>query len=253
VTLFMKLRPACGWRYWVLPFLMATATAQVAPSPAPKTSAQPVPYASVSQLNLMLSQLEQAAEATQVDLAKLRIEKWKTDSNTKRGIQSDVESIQRNLQMALPEIIAQLRASPENIAATFKLYRNLDALYDVFGPVAESAGAFGSKDEFQSVQNDLSTLERSRRSLAERMETLASAKEGELTQLRTQVRDLQAAAVPAPAPPKKVVVDDTEPPKKPVKKKTVPKPPKPSAPATTQPPGTSTSSQPPAQQPQPQL
>jgi len=253
VTLFMKLRPACGWRYWVLPFLMATATAQVAPSPAPKTSAQPVPYASVSQLNLMLSQLEQAAEATQVDLAKLRIERWKTDSNTKRGIQSDVESIQRNLQMALPEIIAQLRASPENIAATFKLYRNLDALYDVFGPVAESAGAFGSKDEFQSVQNDLSTLERSRRSLAERMETLASAKEGELTQLRTQVRDLQAAAVPAPAPPKKVVVDDTEPPKKPVKKKTVPKPPKPSAPATTQPPGTSTSSQPPAQQPQPQL
>lgn len=253
MTLFMKLRPACGWRYWVLPFLMATATAQVAPSPAPKTSAQPVPYASVSQLNLMLSQLEQAAEATQVDLAKLRIERWKTDSNTKRGIQSDVESIQRNLQMALPEIIAQLRASPENIAATFKLYRNLDALYDVFGPVAESAGAFGSKDEFQSVQNDLSTLERSRRSLAERMETLASAKEGELTQLRTQVRDLQAAAVPAPAPPKKVVVDDTEPPKKPVKKKTVPKPPKPSAPATTQPPGTSTSSQPPAQQPQPQL
>jgi len=232
---------------------MVTATAQVAPSPAPKTSAQPVPYASVSQLNLMLSQLEQAAEATQVDLAKLRIERWKTDSNTKRGIQSDVESIQRNLQMALPEIIAQLRASPENIAATFKLYRNLDALYDVFGPVAESAGAFGSKDEFQSVQNDLSTLERSRRSLAERMETLASAKEGELTQLRTQVRDLQAAAVPAPAPPKKVVVDDTEPPKKPVKKKTVPKPPKPSAPATTQPPGTSTSSQPPAQQPQPQL
>jgi len=103
------------------------------------------------------------------------------------------------------------------------------------------------------VQNDLSTLERSRRSLAERMETLASAKEGELTQLRTQVRDLQAAAVPAPVAPKKVVVDDTEPPKKPVKKKTVPKPPKPSTPATTQPPGTSTSSQPPAQQPQPQL
>jgi DNA repair exonuclease SbcCD ATPase subunit len=208
-----------------------------------------VPYASVSQLNLLLSQIEQMAQATQLDLAKLRIDKWKTDSNTKRSTEADVESLQRNLQMALPELIAQLRSSPENISATFKLYRNLDALYDVFGPVVESAGAFGSRDEFQSVQNDLSALERSRRSLAERMEALAGAKEGELAHLRTQVRDLQAAAVP-PAPPKKVVVDDTEPPKKITKKKTVPRPPKPSTPATTQQPGTTTSSQPPSQQPQ---
>jgi hypothetical protein len=199
----------------------------------------------------MLSQLEQVAQATQVDLAKLRIEKWKTDSNTKRGTQADVESIQRNLQMALPEIIGQLRASPENISATFKLYRNLEALYDVFGPVVESAGAFGSKDEYQSVQNDFSALERSRRSLAERMETLASTKEGELTQLRTQVRDLQTAA-PAAAPPKKVIVDDTEPPKKPPKKKSATKSTKPSTSATTQKPSTTTSTQPPTQQPQTQ-
>jgi len=244
----MKLCPAYGWRYWVLPFLMAAAAAQVAISPA--GSAPPVPYSSVSQLNLMLSQLEQVAQTTQVDLAKLRIEKWKTDSNTKRGTQADVESIQRNLQMALPEIIGELRTSPENIATTFKLYRNLDALYDVFGPVVESAGAFGSRDEFQSVQNDLSSLERSRRALAERMEALAGAKEGELTQLRTQVRDLKAAATPPPAPPKKVVVDDTEPPKKVVKKKTVPKPPKPSTPATTQAPGTTTAPSPQPQAPQ---
>jgi hypothetical protein len=247
---FMKLRSARHSWYWVLPFLVTAATAQVATSPVPAASAPPVPYASVSQLNLLLSQLEQVAQATQLDLAKLRVEKWKTDSNTKRGTQADVESLQRNLQMALPEIIAQLRASPENISETFKLYRNLDALYDVFGPVVESAGAFGSRDEFQSVQNDLSSLERSRRALAERMETLAGAKEGELTQLRTQVRDLKAAAVP-PAPPKKVVVDDTEPPKKTAKKKPVPKPPKPTTPVT-QTPGTTTSSQPPAQQPQQQ-
>src|ERR1700674_5516122 len=241
---FMKLFPACVWRYWILPFLMTAAVAQVASSPAPSAKAPPVPYASVSQLNLLLSQLEQVAQATQLDLAKLRIERWKTDSNTKRGTQADIESLQRNLQMALPEIIGQLRASPENIAATFKLYRNLDALYDVFGPVVESAGAFGSKDEYQSMQNDFSALERSRRSLAERMETLASAKEGELTHLRTQVRDLQTAA-PAP-PPKKVIVDDTEPPKKPPKKKSATKSTKPSAAVPK--PSTTTNSQPPAQQ-----
>jgi hypothetical protein len=239
----MKLLPTYGWRFLVLPFLVAMAMAQGTPSPAPAASAPgsgpAVPYASVSQLNLILSQLEQVAQATQVDLAKLRIEKWKTDSNTKRSTSADVDSLQRNLQNALPEIIAQLRASPENVGATFKLYRNLDALFDVLGPVVESAGAFGSKDEFQSVQNDLSAIERSRRELAERMET-------------TQVRDLQAAAAPPPVAPKKVVVDDTEPPKKVVKKKTVPKPPKPSPSTTTPTSSTTTTSQPATQQPQTQ-
>jgi hypothetical protein len=242
----MKFSPTYRWRYWLLPFLIATAMAQATPSSGPGSS-PPVPYASVNQLNLLLAQLEQVAQATQADLAKLRIDKWKTDSNTKRGTQADVESVQRNLQMALPEIIGQLRASPENIAATFKLYRNLDALYDVFGPVVESAGAFGSKDEYQSVQNDLGALERSRRSLAERMETLASAKETDLTQLRKQVRDMQAAT-PA-APPKIVVVDDTESPKKPTKKKPTTKSTKPSTPGTTQKPSTTS---PAPQQPQPQ-
>jgi hypothetical protein len=234
---------SCLTSVWLLPVLMAASTAQVVTSPSPAASAPPVPYASVSQLNLLLSQLEQVAQGTLGDLDKLRIEKWKTDSNTRRSTADDVQSLQRNLQMALPEIVAQLRASPENISTTFKLYRNLDALYDVFGPVVESAGAFGSKDEFQSVQNDLSSLERSRRALAERMETLATAKEGELTHLRSQVRDLQAAATPPPTP-KKVVVDDTEP-AKPVKKKSATKSTKPTVP---KPPSTTSNSQPPAQQ-----
>ena len=85
-------------------------------------------YSSVNQLNGMLSQLEQASQATQVDLAKLRIEKWKVDSESKRQTQGNVESVQRNLQTALPAMISELRASPENLASTFKLYRNLDAL-----------------------------------------------------------------------------------------------------------------------------
>ena len=153
----MNLRtPCCGF---VLLFLTTFVTAQVASSPAPGASGTPIAYSSISQLNLMLSQLEEVSQAAQSDLAKLRIEKWKADSNTKRGAQGDVESLQRNLQTALPEIIAQLRAYPENVAATFKLYRNLDALYDVLSGVVESAGAFGPKDDFQSLSNDLNSFE----------------------------------------------------------------------------------------------
>ena len=153
----------------------------------------PVSYSSVNQLNLLLSQLEQASQAAQVDLAKLRVEKWKTDSGSKRQAQGNVESIQRNLQSRLPEIIAELKASPESLTSTFKLYRNLDALYDVFESVAESAGAFGSKDEFQSLENDVSAFEKGRRSVADRMETLAGAKESEVTRLRAALQNAQAS------------------------------------------------------------
>ncbi|MFI5114534.1 MAG: hypothetical protein ACHP7J_05255 [Terriglobales bacterium] len=176
----------------------------------------PVAYASASELNNILGQLRQAAQNMQADLGKMRIEKWKTDSSNKRQAQANVDSIQRNLQAALPEIMTQLNAAPENLAASFKLYRNLDALYDVFGSVVESAGAFGSKDEFQSLSNDMSALESVRRGFGERMQNLASAKENELTRLRSQVKTMPATP---PPPPKKIIVDDTEPAKKPAKKK----------------------------------
>ena len=215
----------------VLPLCLAV-SAQVisANQPVPQG---PVSYSSVNQLNGMLSQLEQASQAAQLDLAKLRIDKWKVDSGSKLQTQGNVESVQRNLQAALPEMIAELKASPENLNATFKLYRNLDALYNVFGSVTESTGAFGSKDEFQSLENDLSAFEKARRAFADRMESLAGAKEAEVTRLRAA---LQSAQANAPAePPKKIVVDDNPPPKKPAKKKAAAKPnttPPPAPPAT---------------------
>jgi len=214
----MKLGSTCKCIIALL--LAAMASAQTVPANEPAAQGAPVPYSSVSELNLLLSQIEQTSQATQLDLAKLRIEKWKTDGNTKRGTQADVDSIQRNLQSAMPEIIGRLRSSPENLATSFELYRNLDALYGVFSSVVESAGAFGSRDEFQSLQNDLSALERARHAFADRMNTLANSKENELSRLRTQVQTLQAQVNAAPPPPpKKTIVDDTEAPKKTVKKK----------------------------------
>jgi hypothetical protein len=184
---------------------------------ASQQSAGPVSYASVTQLNGLLEQLEATSKSTQADLSKLRIERWKTDGSYKKQLMANVDSIQRNLQGALPEMLAQLRSAPEDLPATFKLYRNLDALYDVLGNVVESSGAFGSKDDFQALSNDLSSFEGTRKALAERIGNLASSKEAEINRLRADLRAAQAA-IPA-APPKKTVVDDNEPPKKPAAKK----------------------------------
>jgi hypothetical protein len=185
----------------------------------PAQSGTPVSYASVSQLNGMLSQLEATSKTTQADLSGLRIERWKADKTTKEQALTNVDSIQRNLQSALPEIIGQLRASPEDLAASFKLYRNLDALYDVLGNVVELTGAFGPKNDVQALENDVDAFEGTRKQLADRIDNLSVQKEAEIVRLRTALKTAQAA-VPAP-PPKRVVVDDTEPEKKaPVRKKT---------------------------------
>ncbi len=215
----------------------ATASPNVQYSTVGHTTAQgtvPVSYASMTQLNGLLEQLESTSKSTQADLAKLRIERWKTDSATKKQALSNGDSIQRNLQGALPEIIQQLRAAPEDVPATFKLYRNLDALYDVLGSVVESTGAFGSKDDLRALANDLNAFEGTRKQIAERIESLASAKEAEIVRLRADLKTAQAA-IPA-APPKKIVVDDTQPVKKPVvKKKVTPKPAPGTAPSSAKP------------------
>jgi len=214
--------------------LAITGTATIAlaqQTSAPSNAAPPpVPYASVSELNGILDQLKTTSTAIQGDLGRMRIDKWKTDGSTKRQTQGNVESVERNLQSGLPEIMSQVSSSPEDLAASFKLYRNLDALYDVFGSIVESAGAFGTKDEFQSLGNDMNGLETARRAMGERMQKLASAKEDELTRLRAQVKTLSAAP---PPPPKKIIVDDTEPaPKKPAKKKPPTKSSAPTQPST---------------------
>jgi len=220
---------------------VVNATAQI--TVIPQSNSAPVSYASMTEVSGLLTELNQASETITGDLAKVRVEKWKADGDTKRQSLANLESIRRNLQTALPGMVSQLNAAPDSLSQTFKVYRNVGALYDVLANLAESAGAFGSKDEFQSLSNDTSTVEKARRDLADRMDKLAAAKDTEIATLHTQVQALQAAM--PPEPPKRIIVDDTEKPKKPVKKKSakpaivpiVPKPaaPKPAAPTTPKP------------------
>jgi hypothetical protein len=201
-----------------LPLLLVAALA-FGQNAAPQA---PVSYASVSQLNTLLADLEQAAQTTTTDLNRSRVDRWKTGSDMKRQAQGDIDSLLRNMQDALPSLVTEMRNSPENMAVTFRLYHNLDALHDVLRSVAENAGAFGPKSEYESLANDAVALDRVRRTLADRLQNLATSKEAELGRLRAELKAAQAAP---PPPAKKIVVDDEVNAKKPVKKKKVTPPP----------------------------
>ncbi len=162
-----------------------------------------------------LDRLQSAASQANSDLAYMRIEKWKADANSRQQAQANADAIQRNLAQALPALIGAVRSAPQDVNAEFKLYRNLNVLYDVFASLTESAGAFGPRSDYDTLARQLAVIDSVRRNLADSLENLTAATQSEINQLRTQVQTLQqkAAATPPP-PPKKVIVDDTEPAKK---------------------------------------
>jgi hypothetical protein len=197
--------------------------AQVANPAQPMPSRTAAPMSAPAQmspvgaeLNFVLSQLEQTTQQTANDVGRLTIKKWKTESQYKEQSQHDVDSIQRNVTGTLPGLVSQVRSAPDNVAALFKLYRNVDALWDVLRGLTESAGAFGQKAEYQALEADAGNLSTVRSTLANQLDNIASAQQSEMARLKTQLA--RAAAAP-PAPPKKIVVDDNEPAKKPVRKK----------------------------------
>ena len=183
-----------------------------------------------------LDRLQSAASQANADIARMHIDKWKADNETKQESQTNAGSLQRNLTSALPVLISAVRTAPQDLTAGFKLYRNLNALYDVLTSFTETAGAFGPKSDYDALAQQLNTIDTARRELGDRLESQTAQTQVELNQLRTQVRTLQQAAVPPP-PPKKVVVDNADTGKKPAHKK------KPAADAASEPnSGSSTSS-----------
>lgn len=205
-------------RTLALLFMTFAAIAAVAQAPSSQPPAtMPAPAMSAA-LAADLDRLQMAATQINADISRMRIEKWKVDSGSKQQAQANGESIQRNLTTALPGLIANYRTQPQDLNAGFKLYRNLNALYDVMTSFTESAGAFGPKNDYDALAEQLNVIDTARHDLADNLEGQTSRTQAELNQLRQQVRQLQQAAVPPP-PPKKTVVDNAEPAKKTTHKK----------------------------------
>jgi chromosome segregation ATPase len=189
-----------------------------------------VPGTSMSSIAPDLDKLQATASQAAQDIGKLRIEKWKANPNAKSAALADVDSVQRNLTDALPGLIDAARATPEDMNAEFKLYRNLNALYDVFGTVTEATRVFGQRGEYDAFSQQLQVIGSVRRRLGESLEQLTASAQGELNQMRLQIKDQQEQLAEAKAAAaearKEVMMAQSAPPAKPAaKKKTVTKKP----------------------------
>lgn len=178
-------------------------------TPAPPAVTATAPSSVVPAVDPLLQELTQAGQAAAADLARLQIDRWKADSSSKQQAQHDADSLQRNLREALPGLIQAAQSAPADVGPKFKLYRNLNALYDVMASLTESAGAFGKKEDYDALAADTRRLDALRRQLADRLEAMTAQRDAEVARLRAAQQ--QAAAAAAAQPVKKIVIDGDQP------------------------------------------
>ena len=171
-------------------------------------------------LNAVLLQIQQAASSANLNIGKLRIEKWKTDSEQKKQMQQVADSLQKNIADAVPGLINDVQASKGSVLASFKLYHNVNVVYEFLSALADAAGAFGKKEEYEPLAADANALDTARQSLSTYIEQAARRMEsGNKPSTDASAQTRQGASSSAQ---KKVLVidDDDAAPKKPAKKST---------------------------------
>jgi hypothetical protein len=170
-------------------------------------------------------QIQQATSSANVNIGKLRIEKWKTDSQQKQQMQQVADSLQKNITNAVPGLISDVQTSRGGVLASFKLYHNLNVVYEFLSSMAEAAGAFGKREEYQPLEGDATALDTVRQNLSTYIEQAAGKMEA-ANRAAANSNSAQARQAPGTlVPGKKVVVideNDTPPRKHPksTKKKT---------------------------------
>ncbi|HEX7285424.1 MAG TPA: hypothetical protein VF532_04540 [Candidatus Angelobacter sp.] len=180
-------------------------------------------------LNLIIEQVQKVALATNGDIGKLRIEKWKTDADQKAQLQKVADSLQRNITNAVPGLISDVQNTHGSVSSAFKLYHNLNVVYEFLSSLADAAGSLGKKEEYDPLAADAAALDSVRSNLSQYIEQAAEAYEA-------RVRATAPDPMAEPAPPTKIIVEGEDPKKtSPAKKKTATPAQKPTPKATPKP------------------
>ena len=197
---------------------MAQPHAQAPPNPQNQAAPQG------PDLNAIVLQVQQATSSASIDIGKLRIEKWKTDSGQRQQLQQVADSLQKNIANAVPGLVNDVQSSHGGVLASFKLYHNLNVLYEFLSSLADAAGGLGRKEEYEPLATDAAALDTARQNLSIYIEQAAVKLE---TANRPPAGTTPVQAHPGTVVPGKkvVVIDDTDPPPpakkhaKPTKKK----------------------------------
>jgi len=173
--------------------------------------------------------LQPALDVLKQALAGMNIDKWKASPAIRSEADSNMRSVQRDVESTLPALVATADAAPDSPAKTLPVFRNVDALYDVLLRLDASARLAAPKDQMSAIDQALASVSDARHALGDQLQTSAEAQDARVVHLQAALK-----AVPPPPPPAPAPVACTPPP--PVKKK------KPAAKPAAKPASTATTS-----------
>jgi hypothetical protein len=181
----------------------------------PQTPASPNPQrqalSQAPELNAIVLQVQQATSSASINIGKLRIEKWKTDSGQKQQLQQIADSLQKNIANAMPGLINDVSGSKGSALTSFKLYHNLNVLYEFLSGLADAAGSLGKREEYEPLATDAAAIDTARQNLSTYIEQTV----GKLESANRALAGTNPAQSHQPGtvvPGRKVVViDETDP------------------------------------------
>lgn len=212
----------------------AMAQPQTPASPNPQRQAPP----QSPDLNAIVLQVQQATSSASINIGKLRIEKWKTDTGQKQQLQQIADSLQKNIANAMPGLINDVSGSKGSALTSFKLYHNLNVLYEFLSGLADAAGSLGKREEYEPLATDAAAIDTARQNLSSYIEQTVGKLESE-NRAPVGTNPAQSHQPGTVVPGRKVVVidEDQAPPKKrakSTKKKASTPPPAPASAPPTQ-------------------
>jgi hypothetical protein len=177
----MALRASLRYIALGAPCLVLTAAAQPA-NPGPASSGR------------IAATLQPSVQLVKAALATVNIDKWKASSAIKSEADSNLNSVQRDMDQTLPGLVMAADAAPDSAAKVLPVYRNVDALYDVMLRLDAAGRLAAPKDQIGALDDALASIATARRTLGDQLQASADAQEQRMIRLQ------QAAARPAPAP-----------------------------------------------------
>jgi hypothetical protein len=118
--------------------------------------------------------------------------------------------LQKNIANAVPGLVSDVQTSRGGVLASFKLYHNLNVVYEFLSSMAEAAGAYGKKEEYQPLEGDATALDTVRQNLSTYIEQAA----GKMEAANRAAASVQAKQTVVPGR-KVVVIDENDaPPRK---------------------------------------
>jgi hypothetical protein len=145
--------------------------------------------------------MQPALDTLQQTIDMLRPEKWKTSDAIRQETSANIDSIHRDLETPLPQLLAAADGDPDSISRMLPAYRNIEALYDVLLRVAEAGNVAAPGQQSAALERARAALEDGRRTLGDRLTSAALGQDQQVHNLQAALRAVPPAPAPVVCPP----------------------------------------------------